>query len=372
MRASGYKFMLLLFAVWFSSCTKEDKDNVVRPLVRNDFTDTCNDGNYFKKIFHVSPRLQAQYLGPNYLFMEQAWATLTDSTGKVIWIYNYGDVENENALIGADAFFCWDNYKIKKVRFDRAELFAAPASGYAEIKFLRASDDGGLIYTEGQELKKLDALGAAISLPKRDHEDLFDCYQRSVTDFVYASEENDSLFLVRVNFIGEVYRRFISIGSIHDCEILQDDNGSTFMTWAESGEEGSYQLAYIDSLGILKFKKTVVNQTSIYSLDLKLARSSTGGYFLMTQELRPYLKGTHILESEQVILYKLNSSGGIEWQKEYGGEADDHPINIQELNNGQLMIVLNSRGFITSNLSNQEFYKASVIKADPSGNTCDE
>ncbi|WP_294299377.1 T9SS type A sorting domain-containing protein [uncultured Chryseobacterium sp.] len=129
-----------------------------------------------------------------------------------------------------------------------------------------------------------------------------------------------------------------------------------------------YWVVKLNAVGNIQWQKSFggINIDEATSVQ----QTSEGGYIVAGQsssnDLYADVTGNHGFNDYWVV--KLNSSGNLQWQKSFGGSAQDYAGTIkQTLDNGYIMVgsTTSNNGDVSQNYGNWDYW---VIKIDASGN----
>lgn len=134
-----------------------------------------------------------------------------------------------------------------------------------------------------------------------------------------------------------------SYGALHDDQAYSIQQtidggyavaGASFLTVDD--DEGNYWVLKLDNLGILQWQKTFggTADDGAYSIQ----QTADGGYILAggSNSNDGDVTGNHGALDYWIV--KMNSSGDLEWEKSFGGTADETPTSIQQTTDGGFIV----------------------------------
>lgn len=122
---------------------------------------------------------------------------------------------------------------------------------------------------------------------------------------------------------------------------------------------GGYDVAVIklSATGIIQWSKTYGGSNEDYAYNI--IQTKDGGYLVTGFTLSTDGDVTHNSGKSDVWLLKLNDTGAIEWQKTYGGTADEYGTNSVQCANGGYIIggtTASTDGDVTTNHGVNDFW----------------
>jgi hypothetical protein len=147
-------------------------------------------------------------------------------------------------------------------------------------------------------------------------------------------------------------------GGLYDDEAYSvqqtSDGGYIVCGYTSSFGEGyeDFWLVKTDSNGNMAWNKTYGGENSEYAYSVQ--QTSDSGYIIAGDT---YSSGAGL----EAWLVKTDSSGNMQWNKNYGGSLDDEAYAVQQTNDGGYIIA----GFTDSFTNNRDIW---LIKTDSSGN----
>ena len=162
-----------------------------------------------------------------------------------------------------------------------------------------------------------------------------------------------------------------TIGSINGIFITtaqQTTDGGYILTGTKNNDQNDldYWIAKLNSNTDIEWEKTYGGND--YDNANNIQQTTDGGYIVTGYSRSANGDVTNNKGGSDAWILKLNTNGGIEWQKTYGGSADDYLSSIkQTIDNGYIAV-----GYTTSNNgdvpNNQGYYDAWIIKIADNGN----
>jgi hypothetical protein len=148
----------------------------------------------------------------------------------------------------------------------------------------------------------------------------------------------------------------------------QTTDGGYILAGHNNGNQNDldYWIAKLNSNTDIEWEKTYGG--SDYDNATNIQQTTDGGYIVAGYSRSANGDVTNNKGGSDAWILKLNTNGGIEWQKTYGGSADDYLSSIkQTIDNGYIAV-----GSTTSNNgdvpNNQGYYDAWIIKIADNGN----
>ncbi len=131
-----------------------------------------------------------------------------------------------------------------------------------------------------------------------------------------------------------------------------------------------YWVLKMDSAGGIEWQRTIGGDQDDICTDIK--QTQDGGYILVGSSASG-ISGEKTEPSrgnKDYWILKLSSTGNIEWQKTYGGDSLDIPIEIEQIPDGSYILAGNSQSGISgdrtiNNSGNQDIW---TLKLDSNGN----
>ncbi|MGL2967139.1 T9SS type A sorting domain-containing protein [Flavobacterium sp. XGLA_31] len=147
-------------------------------------------------------------------------------------------------------------------------------------------------------------------------------------------------------------------------------SGNVFSTNGDVlGNHGGtdYWILKTNSIGIIEWQKTLGG--SSYEFSGNIHQTSDGGYIVTGTT--PSVDGdiTVTIGLGDFWIVKLNAAGTIEWQKSYGGTAEDNSYFIQQTVEGGYVIAGISKSQDVDLLNNHGLADFWILKIDINGNT---
>lgn len=117
------------------------------------------------------------------------------------------------------------------------------------------------------------------------------------------------------------------------------DSGYIVAGYTNSFSEGDYDfwVLKLASTGAVEWEKTYGGSDNDYAYSIQ--QTSDSGY-IVTGQTYSYGAG-----SDDMWVLKLNSTGGVDWQKTYGGSASDWARSIQRTSDGGYIVVKDTKSF---------------------------
>lgn len=346
------------------SCQKADKDNTYIRLIRNDYNDVCS-GNYYKKVFQVSPRLAGKYLGTDgFLFMEQAWATKTDINGFVEWVRYYSHRE-EKVVIGNDGYFFIDNNVLFKFSFDDFPVFQYAIA--MDLELLEASINGGVFARSGSELLYISPLGVPTTLVEFESgQTVNHVYLNYDDQFVILLEQDEKYKIRKRDLIGSFDLELgVSLSSPPVDMIESTDGGTAIVT--QDTENKAIRIHFLNQLLVNTATKSYSMPENTFK-GKSLVPLADDGYMLVVETRDLKISKDRTPMQGQINLFRLDKNGGLQWKEEFGSSGEDNFLSMSEESDGSLMLLVNTQGYDGN--STQEYFRASVTRLDANGKTC--
>ncbi len=154
--------------------------------------------------------------------------------------------------------------------------------------------------------------------------------------YYFGSGWQDDVYILKLNSKGEVQWQK-TFGGEYDDDVANSiqqtkDGGYIVAGWTESFGSG-YKDVYILKLnakGDLEWQKTFGGGDSDVANSIQ---QTTDGGYIVAGCTKSFGSG-----GEDVYILKLNSTGEIEWQKTFGGKADDEANSIQQTKDGGYIV----------------------------------
>ncbi|MCX8530946.1 T9SS type A sorting domain-containing protein [Chryseobacterium luquanense] len=219
-------------------------------------------------------------------------------------------------------------------------------------KSIRQTQDGGFILAGSTQSNNGDVTG---------HQGSFDCW------------------IVKLNISGNIQwqKTYGGSGSDGANSIEQTQDGGYIFAGYTSSNNGDvtgnhsssdYWVVKLDPSGNIQWQKSLGGYG--YEEATSVQETSDGGYIVagnsMSTDTMGDVMGNHGFYDYWVV--KLNSSGNIQWQKNFGGSSYEYAGSIkQTLDNGYIMAgsTISNNGDVSQNFGPRDYW---VIKLDAFGN----
>lgn len=221
--------------------------------------------------------------------------------------------------------------------------YSDPADG-TDVVVARLDPVGNIIWQKMYSYANYDAKPSSI------HE---------TSDSGYVVAGND--WIMKLDSIGNIeWQKFVADAyygyATQAVSAYQTPDGGFIFTGSQYRNGGSYaRLVKLDSLGNVEWHKFYSNRNSYYG------EGNTPLTFKMTRDSGYILAGTlSDSSSDHAYVVKLDKSGNIAWQKQFGSWGHDYATSVAEAADGSILV---------SGYSNYNYEgKPWVIKFDSNGN----
>jgi len=268
------------------------------------------------------------------------WIIKLTSTGEKEWAKCYGGTDNEIALSvkqTSDEGYIVTGWSIS----EDGDLPENCAHGYWILKL---NSLGDTLWTKCIYVGLIDVVGAQSVLQTFDGGYI-------VTGTVIPNNPNTNTgfdySVIRLDSTGNViWNKFYGGSSYDHAKMISQTADSNYIIVGYSdsndgdvsGNHGQRDcwILKIDTLGDIIWSGCVGGSSMDYGRDLSI--TSDGGYVVAGSTLSKYIDYDHNNMSEKYWIFKMNSSGNLEWQKCFGGSNGDYAHSIQQTNDGDYIV----------------------------------
>ncbi len=214
----------------------------------------------------------------------------------------------------------------------------------------------------------------------------------SVNGDITVFKGQDDVWIIKLDSTGKIQWQKTYGGSLDDearC-IIQTKDGGYIFTGATRSNDGDVSgnhmvgmadvwVVKLDGQGNMQWQKTYGGTYADEGNSIR--QTNDGGYIVAASnkskdgDATGYIDGTrnNYLGRPNFWVIKLNNTGNVQWQKNYGGIGDDTPYSIEPTNDGgyivagksESRIMRNYPSDVTDNHGNYDYW---VIKLDGLGN----
>jgi hypothetical protein len=214
----------------------------------------------------------------------------------------------------------------------------------------------------------------------------------SINGDVTVFKGREDVWIIKLDSTGKIEWQKTYGGSLDDeaRAVLQTKDGGYIFTGATKSNDGDVNgnhmvgapdvwVVKLDGQGNMQWQKTYGGTS--WDEGNSIQQTNDGGYVVAASckskdgDAAGYIDGTrnNYLGRPNFWIIKLNITGNIQWQKNYGGSGDDTPYSIEPTNDGgyivagksESRVMRNYPSDVTDNHGNYDYW---VIKLDGSGN----
>jgi len=166
------------------------------------------------------------------------------------------------------------------------------------------------------------------------------------------------VLILKLNDIGEIQWQKVYGGAAEDYAYsLKQTNDGGYIIAGKTKSFGVYSydiwVLKLYNSGDIQWQRTYGSYDDEYANDIE--QTSDGGFILAG------VKSPYSGSLQDILILKLNNDGEIQWQKIYGGNAEDYAYSIKETTDGGFIIAGATSSYGAGNLD------ALIIKLDQSG-----